>query len=214
MLLVTLYYCVCHIRVFILDLCLLVDWDWIWCRCGGQLTYVWPLLCVNYHLSYCVHITCLIHLNDNTDNALSSARRPWSTSSVLCFHVFLSSADSCSLLVPRLSRPTDWSKVFVDCIHVVFCRPLGLVAGFNAICFACLAGIPSGSLEMWPANLSLLWFILSVHKCCLIIAYISLFVTMILYNVICILLVNYIVSYDIVVQFYAVIVVMKMFKGR
>ena len=28
----------------------------------GQLTYVWPLLCVNYHLSYCVHIPCLIHL--------------------------------------------------------------------------------------------------------------------------------------------------------
>ena len=32
-------------------------------------------------------------------------------------------------------------------------------------------------------------------------------------NVICILLVNYIVSYDVFVLFYAVIVVMKMFKG-
>ena len=69
--------------------------------------------------------------------------------------VFLSSADSCSLLVKRLSRPTDWSNVFVDCIHVVFCRPLGLVAGFNAICNACLAGVPSGSLKMCPVNLSL-----------------------------------------------------------
>ena len=29
--------------------------------------------------------------------------------------------------------------MFVDCIHVIFCRPLGLVAGFNAICNACLA---------------------------------------------------------------------------
>ena len=28
----------------------------------GHLTYVWPLLCVNYHISYCVHIPCLIHL--------------------------------------------------------------------------------------------------------------------------------------------------------
>ena len=64
--------------------------------------------------------------------ALSSARRPRSTSSVFCFHVFLSFA--CSLLVQRLSRQ-PW---FVDCIHVVFCRPLGLVTGFNAICNACL----------------------------------------------------------------------------
>ena len=69
--------------------------------------------------------------------------------------LFLSSADSCSLLVPRLSRQTDWSKVFVDCIHVVFCRPLVLVAGFNAICNACLAGVPSGSLKMCPVNQSL-----------------------------------------------------------
>ena len=74
------------------------------------------------------------------------------TSSVFCFHVFLSSADSCSLLVPRLSRPNDRSNVFVD---VFFCRPLGLVAGFNAICNACLAGVPSGSLKMCPVNLSL-----------------------------------------------------------
>ena len=60
-----------------------------------------------------------------------------------------------SLLVPRLSRPNNWSNVFVDCIHVIFCRPLGLVAGFNAICNACLAGVPSGSLKMCPVNLSL-----------------------------------------------------------
>ena len=45
--------------------------------------------------------------------------------------------------------------MFVDCIHVVFCRPLGLVAAFNAICKACLAGVPSGSLKMCPVNLSL-----------------------------------------------------------
>ena len=45
--------------------------------------------------------------------------------------------------------------MFVDCIHVVFCRPLGLVAGFNAICNACLSGVPSGSLKMCPVNLSL-----------------------------------------------------------
>ena len=64
-------------------------------------------------------------------------------------------ADSCSLLVPRLSRPNNWSNVFVDCIHVIFCRPLGLVAGFNAICNACLAGVPSGSLKMCSVNLSL-----------------------------------------------------------
>ena len=76
--------------------------------------------------------------DDNTDNTLSSAR---STLSVFCFHVFLSFADSCSLLVPIWSRPTDWSNVFVACIHVVFCHPLGLVMGFNA----CLAGDPEGS---------------------------------------------------------------------
>ena len=45
--------------------------------------------------------------------------------------------------------------MFVDCIHVFFCRPLGLVAGFNAICNACLAGVPSGSRKMCPVNLSL-----------------------------------------------------------
>ena len=45
--------------------------------------------------------------------------------------------------------------MFLYCIHVVFCRPLGLVAGLNAICNACLAGDPSGSLKMWPVNLSL-----------------------------------------------------------
>ena len=67
----------------------------------------------------------------------------------------MSSADSCSLLVPRLSRPTDGSKVFVDCILVVFCRPLGLVTGLKAICNACLAGVPSGSLKMCPVKLSL-----------------------------------------------------------
>ena len=45
--------------------------------------------------------------------------------------------------------------MFVDCIHVVFCRPLGLVTGFNEICNACLAVVPSGSLKMCPVNLSL-----------------------------------------------------------
>ena len=74
--------------------------------------------------------------------------------SFLFLCLFLST-DSCSLLVPRLSRPTDWSDVIVDCIHVDFCRPLGLVAGFNAICNACLAGVPSGSLKICPVNLSL-----------------------------------------------------------
>ena len=73
----------------------------------------------------------------------------------LCFHVYLSFADSCSLLVPRLSRPTDWSEVLVDCIQVVFCRPLGLVNCFNAICNACLAGVPSGCLKICPVSLSL-----------------------------------------------------------
>ena len=76
------------------------------------------------------------------------------------------------------NRPTDWSNVFVDCINVVFCRLLGLVAGFNAICNACLTGVPSGSLKMCPVNLCFFSFILSVHKCCLVIAYISLFVIM------------------------------------
>ena len=38
--------------------------------------------------------------------------------------------------------------MFVDFIHVVFCCPLELVAGFNAICNACLAGVPSGSLNL------------------------------------------------------------------
>ena len=54
------------------------------------------------------------------------------------------------MLVRRMSRPTDLSKVFVDCVNVVFCRPLGLVTGFNAICTACLAGVPSSSLKMPP----------------------------------------------------------------
>ena len=45
--------------------------------------------------------------------------------------------------------------MFVDCIHVIFCRHLGLVAGFNAICNAFLAGVSSGSLKMCPVNLSL-----------------------------------------------------------
>ena len=61
----------------------------------------------------------------------------------------------CELLVPRLSRPNNWSNVFADCIHVVFCRPLCLVADFNAIFNACLTGVPSGSLKMCPVNLSL-----------------------------------------------------------
>ena len=50
---------------------------------------------------------------------------------------------------------SDWSKMFVDCIHVVFCHYLSLVAGFNAICIVCLAGVPSSSLEMCPVNLCL-----------------------------------------------------------
>ena len=45
--------------------------------------------------------------------------------------------------------------MFVDYIHVVFCHPLGLVTGSNAICNACLAGVPSGSLKMCAVNLSL-----------------------------------------------------------
>ena len=47
--------------------------------------------------------------------------------------------------------------MFVDCVHVVFCRPLGLVAGFNAICNACLAGVPSGSLS--KSKFVLIYFI-------------------------------------------------------
>ena len=45
--------------------------------------------------------------------------------------------------------------MFVDCIHVAFYRRHGLVTGFNAIFNACLAGFPSGSLEICPVNLSL-----------------------------------------------------------
>ena len=86
--------------------------------------------------------------DDYKEYALSSARRPRITSSVFCFHVFLSFADSCSLSVRRLSRPTDWSNVFVDSILVVFCRPLCLVSGYNAIFNACLSGVPSSSLKM------------------------------------------------------------------
>ena len=49
--------------------------------------------------------------------------------------------------------------MFVDCIYVVFCRPLDLVTDFNAIFNACLAGVPSGSLKMCQINLSLFYFI-------------------------------------------------------
>ena len=59
------------------------------------------------------------------------------------------------MLAPRLSRPTDWSRIFVDCIHVVFYHPLGHVTGLNVILNACLAGIPFSRLEMCPVNLSL-----------------------------------------------------------
>ena len=45
--------------------------------------------------------------------------------------------------------------MFLDFIHVIFFRPLGIVAGFNAICNAYLAGVPTGSLKMCPLNLSL-----------------------------------------------------------
>ena len=31
-----------------------------------------------------------------------------------------------------------------------FCRPIGLVAGFNVIISACLAGVPSCSVKMCP----------------------------------------------------------------
>ena len=110
----------------------------------------------NTSSSNCGNNGSIIDDDDDTDYALSNARRPRSTTSVLCFHVFLSFADSCSLLVPRLSRPNDWSKVFVDCIHMVFCRPLILVTGLSAICDACLAGVSSGSLKMCPVDLSLL----------------------------------------------------------
>ena len=68
--------------------------------------------------------------------------------------------------------------MFVDCIHVFYCRPLGLVAGCNAIFNACLAGDPSGSPKMCPVNLSFLKFILSVNKYCIVIACISVFVIM------------------------------------
>ena len=60
----------------------------------------------------------------------------------------------------------------VDCIHVVFCRPLGRVTGFNAVCNACLTGVPSGSLKMCLVNASLFRCISSDHECCLFIAYI------------------------------------------
>ena len=60
--------------------------------------------------------------DDNTDYTLSSARSTQSTSSVFCFYLFLSFA------VDQLIE-----VVFVDCIHVVFCHPLRLVTGFNAI---------------------------------------------------------------------------------
>ena len=69
--------------------------------------------------------------------------------------------------------------MFVDCIHVVFCRPLGPAAGFNAISNACLARVPSSSLNMCTVNLSLFHSIyqsinvdLSLH------IYISVFVIM------------------------------------
>ena len=59
-----------------------------------------------------------------------------------------------------------------------FC-PLGLVTDLNTICNACLAGVPSGSLKMCPVNLSLFDLFFSVHKCCLAIAYVSVFVVVI-----------------------------------
>ena len=138
----------------------------------------WPMLQTMKKLSFQVLLSMLSQYDDDddTDNALSSARRPWSTSSDFYFHVFLSFADSCSLLVPRLSRPSDWSNVFAYCIHMVFCRPLGILAGFNAIWNDCLAGVPSCSLKMCPVNQSLFWFILSFYKYCLLIVYILVFV--------------------------------------
>ena len=44
--------------------------------------------------------------------------------------------------------------MFVDCIHVVFCRPIGLVAGFNAICNACLC-LPIESINFFSPEILL-----------------------------------------------------------
>ena len=49
-------------NLFFIYVCLLTEIEFD-VGVEGQLTYVWPLLCVNYHLSYCVHIPCLIHLD-------------------------------------------------------------------------------------------------------------------------------------------------------
>ena len=59
-------------------------------------------------------------------------------------------ADSCSL-----SRITDWCRVFVACIDVIFCLPLDFVAVFCAIFSACLAEVSSDSPKICPLNLSL-----------------------------------------------------------
>ena len=42
--------------------------------------------------------------------------------------------------------------MFIGCIHVAFCHPLGIVTGFNAVFNGCLAGVPSGSLKICTIN--------------------------------------------------------------
>ena len=52
--------------------------------------------------------------------------------------------------------------MFFGRTHAVFCRPLGLVTGSNALNLtlnACLAGVPSDTLKMSPVNQSLFSFI-------------------------------------------------------
>ena len=60
-----------------------------------------------------------------------------------------------------MSRPTGWIKVFVDCIHLVFCRLVGLVIGFNAIFNAGLGAVPSSSLKMCRVNMSVFSYFIS-----------------------------------------------------
>ena len=94
----------------------------------------------------------IIESDDDTVKALSTARRPRSSSSAFC-SCLLSFTDCCSLLAPSLSTPVDWSRVRVDCIHVIFCPPLDLVTGFDATIRDCLVGITSGSYKMCPVSL-------------------------------------------------------------
>ena len=43
--------------------------------------------------------------------------------------------------------------MFVDCIHVVLCRPLGLITDLSIIFNACLAEVPSGNIKMCSVNI-------------------------------------------------------------